>query len=64
MLVPGVVDGAHLEAGCDHGPVFTHYPGMPVELNAHLLALGGDTLKSPRLRAGLVDHRWCAMPAA
>src|SRR6266545_5094968 len=44
VFVPGVVDGAHLEAGCDHGPVFTPYPGMPVELNAHQLALGGDTL--------------------
>src|SRR6266487_6294355 len=26
VLVPRVVGGVHLEAGCDHGPVFPVYP--------------------------------------
>jgi hypothetical protein len=44
MLVPGVIGGAHLEAGRDHGPVLSCHPGVAIQLDAHQFTLGGDAL--------------------
>src|SRR5215469_715320 len=60
VLIAGVISGAHPEAGRDHGPVLPHHPGMAVELDAHQLTLGGDTLDH---RGGVLKRQPHHQPA-
>ena len=44
VLVPGVIDGADLEAGRDHGPVLRRTQGWPYSWTLTRSTLGRDTL--------------------
>src|SRR5258708_9563314 len=60
VLVPGIIDGADLEAGGDHGPRFSRHPRVAGQLDAHQLTLGGDALDHGR---GLLQRQPHDQPA-
>jgi transposase len=48
VLVPGIIDGADLKTGGDHGQVRPVHPRMTVQLDAHQVILGEDALDHGR----------------
>jgi hypothetical protein len=44
VLVPGIITGADLKAGGDHGHYFPITQGVAIQLDAHQVTLCGDAL--------------------